>query len=222
MHKRKAHLACLAGLLTALALESPASLLGGNYSRLVAEHRFNTEQIAFTTAGGGPDGDQIYLQSFNLPPGDHTVFITISTQGDTHGGAALWMSARVNGTLCRKQEVLGDASNAPSGWVALQKHFNLSPGGDGGGGSGDMHDNSIYYTWCCQDALKPGGVNQAEIRMATSIPNEPVFIERSHFFIDSVEGERPMCVEAKPVEQKELPAEVKAKVDRHRGHKPPR
>lgn len=161
----------------------------GPLSRHVAEFRFGPEQVSFNL----PPGDPIYLKTFFLPPGEGTVFVTLSTTGDTHGGAASWFSASVNGQFCNPGNE--GAGFAPGGWIPLQKHINGAPGGDGGGGPGDMHDNGIYYTWCCKG--DPGTQNRVEIRMATSIANQPVFVERSHYYIDSVRGF--LCKEAEPI-----------------------
>ena len=168
------------------------------FMRHVAEYRFGPEQ--FTTAaalplGGG--GMPIYTKTFNLPSDQHTVFITLSTTGDTHGGAASWFTASVNGTVCNRGNE--GAGFAPTGWIPLQKHRDSTAGGDGGGGIGDLHDNSIYYTWCCIDGVKPGGPNTAEIKMASSHPNDftkTVFIERSHFYVDSCKPR--LCTPAGP------------------------
>ena len=65
------------------------------------------------------------------------------------------------------------------------------------GGPGDMHDNGIYYTWCCRKGVQPGGLNKVEIRMASSIQNQIVFVERSHYYIDSARGE--LCNQADPI-----------------------
>jgi hypothetical protein len=178
-----------------------ALLLGGcvppqTLMRHVAEFRFGPEQLTTSTATGiGTGGDPIYLKTFNLPAGQNTLFVTLSTTGDTHGGAASWFSTLVNGTVCNP----GDegAGVAPGGWIPLQKHRDSGPGGDGGGGPGDLHDNGIYYTWCCSQGVQPGGSNTVEIRMASSIPGQFVFVERSHYYIDSVQAK--LCTEAGPI-----------------------
>ena len=60
-----------------------------------------------------------------------------------------------------------------------------------------MHDNGIYYTWCCRKGVRPGGSNQVQIKMASSIAGEFVFVERSHYYIDSVKAE--LCGPAGPI-----------------------
>ena len=159
------------------------------FMRHVAEYRFGSEQVTTAAAlplGGG--GMPIYTKTFNLPSNQQTVFITLSTTGDTHGGAASWFTASVNGVVCNKGNE--GSGFAPTGWIPLQKN------GPGGFGIGDLHDNSIYYTWCCIEGVKPGGLNTAQIKMASSISTEPVFIERSHFYVDSCKPR--LCTPAGP------------------------
>jgi len=201
------NLRSLSGLLLAAAvmLLIPASLAAQQLSRWVAEFRFGAEQFSNV----GPPGTLIYTKTFPLPATERTLFVTISTTGDAHEGNAHWFSAQVNGQFCNK----GDegAGIAPPGWIPLQKHFDYDPpvtytsggvsglsGGDGGGGNGDMHDNDIYYTWCCPvDILRPGFNNVVQIFMATSSPGNPVFVERSHYYIDSVATK--LCNQADPL-----------------------
>ena len=193
-----------AAVLALAAFLTPTLLFSQVLSRWVAEYRFGAEQVSSV----GPPGTLIYQKVFLLPASEATLFVTLSTTGDAHEGNSHWFSAQVNGKFCNQ----GDegAGFAPPGWVPLQKHFDYNnvtyttggvsgvSGGDGGGGNGDMHDNGIYYTWCCPlDILKPGGANTVQIFMATSSPPNPVFIERSHFFIDSV-GTK-LCNQADPV-----------------------
>ncbi len=126
-----------------------------------------------------------------VPPGSNTVYVTISTTGDTHDGAALWLSCRVDGVPCNPGS--GGAGGTPAGWINLSKHKNYALGlsGDGGGGAGDMHDNSIYYTWCVQRGTGPARV---ELKMASSGPDFEtgtgatppfVFFEAAHVYIDA-------------------------------------
>ena len=180
-------------LAVALALSLAACVPPQTLMRHVAEFRFGPEQLTTNTATGiGTGGDLIYSKTFNLPSGQNTLFVTLSTTGDTHGGAASWFSALVNGTVCNPGN--DGAGFAPGGWIPLQKHSNSAPGGDGGGGPGDLHDNGIYYTWCCREGVRPGGSNTVELRMASSIQGEFVFVERSHYYIDSVRSR--LCNEA--------------------------
>ena len=192
-------------LLLLAALLAPSVLSAQQLNRWVAEYRFGAEQVAFNTA---PPGTLIYQKTFLLPASEATLFVTISTTGDAHEGDAHWFSAQVNGAFCNRGNE--GAGFAPPGWIPLQKHFDYNnvtyttggvagqSGGDGGGGQGDMHDNGIYYTWCCPiDILRPGFNNTVQIFMATSNAGSPVFIERSHFYIDSVDTK--LCNQADPV-----------------------
>ena len=191
-------------LMVLVACLAPASLSSQVLSRWVAEFRFGAEQFSAAV----PPGTLIYQKNFLLPATEATLFVTISTTGDAHEGNAHWFSAQVNGNFCNPGN--DGAGFAPNGWIPLQKHFDYdnitytSGGiagqmfGDGGGGRGDMHDNGIYYTWCCPyPILRPGFNNLVQIFMASSFAGSPVFIERSHFYIDSV-GTK-LCNEADPL-----------------------
>ena len=109
----------------------------------------------------------------------------------------------------------GGAGEAPPGWINLQKHKNYALGlrGDGSGGSGDMHDNSIYYQWCVRRGPGPAKV---EIKMASSGPDfetddgvtsPTVFFEAAHVYIDAsrIAGEN-RCTPAPPVGRTLTPA----------------
>ncbi len=207
-------------LMFPLLLLATSAVQAQNLQRLVAEFRFGAEQSTSITAAPlplGPDGAPIYQKSFFLPADQATVFITLSSTGDAHEGAALWFSARVNGRFCNPGN--DGAGFAPPGWVPLQKHFNYDStynggmsGGDGGGGNSDMHDNGIYYTWCCpKDILDPGGFNRAEIRLATGAAGQTVFVERSHYYIDSVNTK--LCNQADPIDKPGDPTDPDAVKD---------
>lgn len=201
---RKSALRSASLLVTLTAFLAPATLFSQALNRWVAEYRFGPEQ----SSAVGPPGTLIYQKNLLLPTTERTLFVTISTTGDAHEGNSHWFSAQVNGRFCNP----GDegAGFAPPGWIPLQKHFDYEnitytsggasglSGGDGGGGNGDMHDNVIYYTWCCPGSLlSTSGNNTVQIFMATSAAGNPVYIERSHFFIDSVATK--LCNQADPV-----------------------
>ena len=164
--------------------------------RLTADFKnFNRTETATAVsaeADGDPDGVNLFTKTVFVPPNVNTLYVTISATGDTHNGAAIWLSCRVDGVFCNPGT--GGAGQAPPGWIALQKHLNYGLGfaGDGGGGDGDAHDNSLYYTWCMP--VKESGPKQIAIKMASSgIDNESpdqrtrptVFIEAAHFYVDA-------------------------------------
>lgn len=206
MFTRRVSLEFLAATFLLCASSADAQVL----QRHVAEFRFGGEQFSNVSAvafPGPPDGVQIYTRNFALPATQRTVFITLSTTGDAHEGVSHWFSARLNARPC--SPLGGGADGAPAAWISLQKHFDYEnityrsngvgglSGGDGGGGNGDMHDNGIYYTWCCLENVQPGAINVAEIRMATSNAGDPVFVEDSHYYVDSVDAK--LCNAAGPV-----------------------
>ncbi len=137
------------------------------------------------------DGIVVYSKTVFVPLGQNTLFVTLSTTADTHDGAAAWLSCRLNGAFCTPG--FGGAGATPPGWINLNKHKNYALGlnGDGGGGAGDMHDNSLYYQWCTP--VKPG-INNVELKLASSGPDfetgtgavpPTVFFEAAHIYIDS-------------------------------------
>lgn len=207
MNKQTKRMVILAliGLL-AVGLGMPPQIWAGVIHRLSAEFtRFDGFE-SLTNVGvdplpgtaAGDDGVVIYTKTLFVPPGLDTLFVTVSTTGDTHQGSALLLSCRLDGAFCNPGPT--GAAAVPPGWISLQKHFNydttytaapndpLAGGapssGDGGGGLGDMHDNSIYYTWCTE-VPRAGGTHTVDIRLATSSAGNIVFIENAHFYIDA-------------------------------------
>ncbi len=229
MKKRTIHTGMLVLIaLLALGLCIPTDTWAGVLERLSAEFRnFDFAGSETSTIVGvaplpgtaaGDDGVVVYTKTLFVPPGLNTLFVTISATGDTHAGSALLLSCRVDGAFCNPGP--SGASAVPPGWIALQKHFNydttytpapndplavFAPNGDGGGGRGDMHDNSLNYTWCTKvppsTAGAVGGVHRVEIRMATSSVGDRVFFENAHFYIDAAKL-RPGsdCVQGAPTE----------------------
>jgi hypothetical protein len=108
---------------------------------------------------GDPDGALFFRKKVTVPERSNTLYISLYTTGDVHGGAALWLSCRVDGRFCRPSAA-GAVDQAPSGWIALLKlpQDVQDPEGtnncnDGGGGTADCHDNGITYQWCVPIAL---------------------------------------------------------------------
>jgi len=130
-----------------------------------------------------------------VPPGLNVLYITMSMTADTHGGNSAWFSCNVNGIFCNPG--MGGGDFAPPGWLAFSKHFDYDTPpvtynaglftGDSGGGTGDMHDNSIYYTWCTTQFV-PTAPNTIQIRLASSndgVAPSDVAFEGAHFYIDA-------------------------------------
>ena len=122
-----------------------------------------------------------------------------------HGGAASWFSCRIidaagGASLCLTPGG-GGAAGAPFGWSSKNKHHNyntsytrpdgvVTSSGDGGGGTGDIHDNSLSHQWCAK--VKRGRLLTVELRMATSDTPNAVFIENTNYYIDASNG-RNLC-----------------------------
>jgi hypothetical protein len=131
------------------------------------------------TAANPLGGTQVYSKTFFKPVGIESLKVVWNGTGDVHGGVAQGLRARIDGADCNPDGPVGDAG-LPAGWIAVQKYFNLEtsyllpdevtsvfPGGDGGGGPGDMHDNSISYHWCCTVPAS-GGTHTVTVRLGNS------------------------------------------------------
>jgi hypothetical protein len=171
--------------------------------RFSAEFK-NFDNTETTTALAVP-GIAVYDKTITVGSDTNTLYVTISAVGDTHLGNGEFLSCNIDGVFCNPGA--GLSAGAPAGWITVSKHFNYDnvtyngglSAGDGGGGTGDQHDNAIYYTWC---APVTPGVHTVEIRQASSLTgggagnNNNVFFEAAHFYID---GSKPVsaCVAAK-------------------------
>lgn len=123
----------------------------------------------------------------------NVIYVTISATGDTHSGARSQFTALLNDSACNPGP--NPVGGALPGWVTLQRHKNYNLNyvitalfaGDGGGGAGDLHDNSITYTWCCRKAPSEG-LQNVKVKMASGnvdgAADPRVFVEGVHFYID--------------------------------------
>lgn len=182
--------------LTGTAL--PVLVEGGALHRLAANFDFfGPGEEAFTAVDAdNPDplngGRAIYNQKVNVPHEHNVLFISLSTTGDTHEGAASCFTAKVDGNFANPggqgaARCADEGATPVPGWVTLQKmpdaFERANNCDDGGGGAADCHDNNINYVWC---ARTKKGHHDVEIRMATDTEGETVFIEQAHFNVDSV------------------------------------
>jgi hypothetical protein len=193
--------------------------LKGALFRLSAEFKNFDGSETFTNATvpqnpvPGEGGILAYRKEIYVPK-EATLYVTISTTGDTHEGAASWFSCVVDDETDKKNDTTdthekasemfcnpgaGGAAGVPGGWVALLKLPAPNEGADncddGNGGAGDCHDNNIYYTWCTN--VKKGD-HTVDIRLASSDEGEYVFFETAHFYIDATEKTKDTCVQTDP------------------------
>ena len=172
------------------------------------------------------DGRRIYDKTVFVPAGKNTAYVTMSTTGDTHGGAASCFTCVItdpagNRTFCNPggqgaSRCNDDGGTNVPGWITLLKlpqtalpDVYLDNGlpatncTDGGGGSADCHDNSIHYEWCVP---VEAGTHRVELWMATDSDNKTVFIEQAHFYIDAscIRGQN-RCTQAPTPGQDSLP-----------------
>jgi hypothetical protein len=171
----------LAGLLIVGPWMPSQAQAQGNLHRLSAEFFAFDGEVSTSLAVPG----QVFsTERLDVPDGDTVLYVSISAQADTHGGAALLLSCRVDGAFCNPGGSGG--ASGPPGWVTVLKlpvaNSGASNCNDGGGGAADCHDNHIAATWCVP--IKPG-TRTIELRLATSIAGETVFMERGHIYIDS-------------------------------------
>jgi hypothetical protein len=167
--------------------------------RLAANYDGDAEKLAVAGAGGDPlaggaGGVLIYSKTVFQPQGKTTLFVTFSGTGDTHDGSTLAMSCKIDGVLCGGLGSGGSigACGAPDGWLCLNKMpqpVAITNCDDGGGGSGDCHDNNINQTWC---GAASSGARTVELKLAVipdagAIGTGPfiAFIEGGKYYVDS-------------------------------------
>lgn len=150
-----------------------------------------------------PDGALFYRKTVMVPAFSNVLFVSFFTTGDAHGGAKDLFSCRlrIGGPsaplkFCRPTTPPippgTGVDTAPNGWITLlhvPRSSTTTNCNDGGGGTGDCHDNGISYQWCVQIPDVPVRVLPipviVDLKMATSIPGQPIFIEKGHVYIDS-------------------------------------
>ncbi|SRR6266496_3882640 len=195
-------------LTSALALAAAGLCVAGpvsasNLQRLSAEFQNNStvggSGEVFTNAAAGPGGTGgvvVYDKTIQIPADVDVLYVTFSAQGDAHNGSALLMNATVNGGLI--QPLLGQTAgggggpHVQTGWytlVILPQPVAITNCNDGGGGSADCHDNTIYFSGCTQvltEEHKGSQTANIQIKLA-DLPGTGANIawyERSTIYID--------------------------------------
>jgi hypothetical protein len=176
------------GILLLAAMWIPATAgAGDQIHRLAADPKFFGEFEEASTIVE-PPGLAIYDKTVFVPGDANVLYLTMSTTGDTHDGAASCFTALVDGNFFNPggQGAARCAANGTMnvpGWVALIKE---PDGGtncnDGGGGGGDCHDNATQYQWCTPISR---GTHSVQVRMATNSAGKTVFIEQAFFYVDA-------------------------------------
>ncbi len=194
-------------------VEADEALIASSLHRLSAEFQnsstgANEVVTTLPPIAGGTGGISAYSKTLSIP--FDVVYITFSAQGDTHGGAALSLSANVTDssavtTVC--QPMAGQTSEGgggtagPPGWMTLNK-LPTNPAidttgpanncNDGGGGSADCHDNTVMFSCCLRITPDSAATSHTvEIRLASQpnplTPTTPTdaFYERSTIYIDA-------------------------------------
>jgi len=194
---------CTAATISAVTLSAswPSPAEAQQLNRLAAEFNYFGNEVSTTLTGlSNPthtqsSGVPVYRRSVNVPAGHNVIFVTMSTTGDVHGGAASCFTALLDGKYFNPgQQGGGDCADGTEvpGWITLLKVPDT--GTDTNCNStGDCHDNGIYYQWCRK--VTPG-IREVQIRMASNISGNPVFIEQAHFYIDSAKMSSLGCTPA--------------------------
>jgi hypothetical protein len=138
----------------------------------------------------------VYDKKLSIP--FNVAYITFSAQADTHGGAALLMSASITDadgstTVCQPMATAGGSAEFGGPWMTLLKlptdadnPADVNNCNDGAGGSADCHDNSIIFSCCA--LLKPSNTpRDVQIRLASS-NGSAVFYQDSTVNIDALAG----------------------------------
>jgi len=195
--------AVLGTLLLAAMWMPPSATAAGELRRLAADPKFfGTESSTILE----PPGAVIYDKTVFVPGGSNVLYLTISTTGDSHQGAAGCFTALVDGAFFNAgrqgaARCAGNGTTNVPGWIALIK---LPDGGtncdDGGGGGGDCHDNAIHYQWCTPIDHGPHNV---QVRMATNSAGKRVFIEQAFFYVDASRIKRGGSACGVPVKEKD-------------------
>lgn len=180
-------MAVLAVLLTAAVWMPAPATAGDQVRRLAADPLYFGPGEEKSTILE-PPGEAIYEKTLFVPGDANVLYLTMSTTGDTHDGAAGCFTALVDGEFFNAggqgaARCAADGTLSVPGWVTLIKLPNTSTNcNDGGGGGGDCHDNSISYQWCTPIEH---GTHTVQVRMATNSAGKTVFIEQAFFYVDS-------------------------------------
>jgi hypothetical protein len=197
MNKSVLFTAVAAVALTGLSSGLPAASF---LQRLSAEFQ-NSDSLGpsgeiFTNAPAlpaGAGGVVVYDKTLKLKNDIDVLYITFSGQADTHDGSALLMTAMVNGRLIEplagQDESGGGGPYVQTGWYTLS-HLPAGVGvqncNDGGGGTADCHDNTIYFSGCFN--LGPNDDERARVQIKlASLPvgaDGIAFYERATIYID--------------------------------------
>jgi hypothetical protein len=180
--------AAAAGLLIAGPLSAdPLQRLSADFQNTASgANEVSTNLAALAGGGGGLVTYSKVVPTTNL----RTLYVTFSAQGDSHNGSSLLMTAFVNGRLC--QPLLGQTGGGGggptrTGWYTLV-HLPQSTTGtncnNGGGGTGDCHDNTIYFSCCAR--INNATTSSVRIKLGNVPGGGPnfSFYERATIYID--------------------------------------
>jgi hypothetical protein len=188
-----------------LALAAAGCLVAGSLSAAVLDRLISDYQPGEASSDilPGAGGRLVYDSgSFTVPDAENVLFIEFEAVGDAHNGSALLMNATVQQgtgpeTLCQPlASRTGGGGNTVPGWYNLLKLPKSTTGtncNDGGGGTGDCHDNAIVLS-CCARLAHPDTTARVRLRLATlpavapgpPLVHDTVFYEKSTIYVDAV------------------------------------
>jgi len=183
----------LAAASLALA-QSPLQRLSSEFQNSTTLVNETSTDAPALPAGAG--GTVVYQKTLTVPDNVRVIYVTFSGQGDVHNGSALLMNASVNGTLI--QPLLGQTGpggggpHVQTGWYTLthlpQAGAGVTNCNDGGGGTADCHDNTLYFSGCVRVGTS-GGPITVTIKLADLPGGSPnfAFYERATIYIDGQE-----------------------------------
>jgi len=186
-----------------LVAQPPNSL-----QRLSAEFQNNTSlggtgEVATVApaAPGGAGGVVVYSKTVEIPNDVDVFYVTFSGQGDVHNGSALLMNATVAGALIQplagQTAGGGGGPHVQTGWYTLLHLPQATTGtncNDGGGGTADCHDNTIYFSGCARLETHEKEVKSATVNIKlANLPGGDAnvsFYERATIYIDGQKDEK--------------------------------
>ncbi len=191
-----AKLVLTVAILGLLAFATP-SQAGKPWHSVMADSDFfgecSTTDVG-TDSANAPGGVSCFSTTQFIPGSANVLRIRWSTAGDSHGGAALSIACRIRPALAPAEWLFCNPTGtgaAPGDYITKLKLpvptgttncETFGSAGDGLGGAGDCHDNSIEMTWCVP--IVGDDTFDIDLRIASDGTGE-VFVEASYFFIDS-------------------------------------
>jgi hypothetical protein len=147
----------------------------------------------------GAGGTVVYSKLVPIPPAVDVLYVTFSAQGDVHSGSTLLMNASVNGALIQPLAgQTGGGGGTMSGWYSLlnlPQPTTSTNCNDGGGGTADCHDNTIFFSGCFRVRLsdRPNATVTIKLANLPGVGSNISFYERATIYIDAQTDGQHLC-----------------------------